>query len=275
MSATTRRDRAIGTLVGLALGDALGAPYEFRQPSPVNALAFGRGVFGTAPGAPTDDTDLAYRCALAVADYGPTEKACEDYGKRLAEWACNNPPDIGNQTAKAARVLKEGRRLSPDPQAQGNGSLMAVAALGVADAEPRIVKEFTNLTHPSARAIVTNYRFVQNIARGIESGNPHMLRAMPMPPNVRVAGPMMGWCRLSAGVAGAAIERTAQGQDPFDALVEAISLGGDTDTNGAITGALLGSVYGTRWIPERLRTQLVMADSMATLGAQIYEQRAQ
>lgn len=56
-------DRFTGALLGLALGDALGATYEFRRPPFEVAREFGTGVFGTAPGHPTDDSTLAAHCA--------------------------------------------------------------------------------------------------------------------------------------------------------------------------------------------------------------------
>ena len=45
-------DRYRGALVGLALGDALGAPYEFKSPPFIVEAVFRQGVFGTAPGHP-------------------------------------------------------------------------------------------------------------------------------------------------------------------------------------------------------------------------------
>jgi len=40
-------------------------------------------------------------------------------------------------------------------------------------------------------------------------------------------------------------------KDPEECLVQVVSMGGDTDTLGAITGALLGALMGTKWIPNR------------------------
>lgn len=38
---------------------------------------------------------------------------------------------------------------------------------------------------------------------------------------------------------------------PEDALINAVSLGGDTDTITSLTGALLGALHGAKWIPKR------------------------
>ncbi|MGH9036626.1 MAG: ADP-ribosylglycohydrolase family protein, partial [Acidimicrobiia bacterium] len=58
-------DRFSGCLLGVALGDALGAPYEFHRPPFEVAREFRPGWFGTAPGHPTDDSTLAVACAEA------------------------------------------------------------------------------------------------------------------------------------------------------------------------------------------------------------------
>jgi ADP-ribosyl-[dinitrogen reductase] hydrolase len=64
MSAVDLADRVRGSLLGLAVGDALGAPLEFmsrgaikREYGMLRELV-GGGVFGWRPGQGTDDSDL-------------------------------------------------------------------------------------------------------------------------------------------------------------------------------------------------------------------------
>ena len=53
-------DRAIGAGLGSAVGDALGAGYEFTNPAPDDPIEMiGGGPFGWAPGEWTDDTQMA------------------------------------------------------------------------------------------------------------------------------------------------------------------------------------------------------------------------
>jgi ADP-ribosyl-[dinitrogen reductase] hydrolase len=62
-------DRAAGTLLGLAAGDALGAGYEFTYPDRGTEVGMiGGGVFDWAPGEWTDDTQMA----LCIADVSAT-----------------------------------------------------------------------------------------------------------------------------------------------------------------------------------------------------------
>ena len=66
------RERAIGAVLGLAVGDALGAPFEFRRagqvPSPLPA--FELAWMGLPPGTWTDDTALARNLWLSLIDHG-------------------------------------------------------------------------------------------------------------------------------------------------------------------------------------------------------------
>jgi ADP-ribosylglycohydrolase len=44
--------------------------------------------------------------------------------------------------------------------------------------------------------------------------------------------------------------------DPEEAIVQAVNLGGDADTIGAMTGALVGALHGDNWFPVRWFDQL-------------------
>lgn len=65
------RDRALGALVGLAVGDALGTPLEFsrRDTKPPVTGMRGGGPFGLEPGQWTDDTSMAL-CVILAANLG-------------------------------------------------------------------------------------------------------------------------------------------------------------------------------------------------------------
>ena len=69
-----RLDRYRGSILGLAVGDALGAPLEFKRPGsfePVSDMSSG-GTFGLRPGQRTDDTSLALCLAESLALVFPT-----------------------------------------------------------------------------------------------------------------------------------------------------------------------------------------------------------
>lgn len=272
------QDRAIGSVLGLALGDALGAPFEFRRsndiPSPVPA--FELPWMGRPPGTWTDDTALARNlwCSL-VARRGFDG---DDVLERHLGWLATSPPDVGNQTrlalqeaargtADAARAVFE--RRGPEVSA-GNGSVMYCAPLGVAYARrPEVLHEvapaLSALTHWDERcrtACLAVTLAVAALVRG-EPGEGGVVEAIEA---IRgregaeelsylveaagvarpIDGPDQGFVLFTAGVAlrQAALER------PFvDGLLEVVAMGGDTDSNAAVTGALLGALHGRDALP--------------------------
>ena len=103
--------RAIGALLGSAVGDALGAPFEFgpagqfTESFPVSALGpdtemIGGGSFGWARGEFTDDTQMAVLQARSLLATGGVDGA--DPFERFREWE-RTASDVGNQTRAALR----------------------------------------------------------------------------------------------------------------------------------------------------------------------------
>jgi ADP-ribosyl-[dinitrogen reductase] hydrolase len=135
------RDRAAGSIIGLAIGDALGAPFEYRRrteiPDPLPA--FEEPWMGLPPGTWTDDTAMARNLWTSlIEERGAFEP--DDVLDRHLRWLATDPPDVGNQTRaalleamrgtpEAARAIFE--RRGPEVSA-GNGSAMYCAPLGVA-----------------------------------------------------------------------------------------------------------------------------------------------
>ena len=140
------QDRARGVLVGMACGDALGAPLEFGPvvPYPAQIAMTGGGSFGWKPGEWTDDTSMAIVIARAAAEHGGLGDAAMDaVAVGFHEWA-RTAPDVGNQTRNVlaaarfhgtdARHLTEAAAqfASTHARADGNGSLMRTAPVALA-----------------------------------------------------------------------------------------------------------------------------------------------
>ncbi len=56
-----------------------------------------------------------------------------------------------------------------------------------------------------------------------------------------------------------------------EAVLEAVNLGDDADTSGAITGQLAGAHYGIQGIPNRWLTTLHDADYITSMATQLYD----
>jgi len=130
-------DRYKGSLVGLAVGDALGSTVEFSTPGsfqPVKEMV-GGGVFQLEAGQWTDDTFMALCLAESLTMMGGFDPV--DQMSRYRKWrqegylssngACF---DIGNATAEAITRFGrtgEGYCGSTSPNSAGNGSIMRLS----------------------------------------------------------------------------------------------------------------------------------------------------
>jgi ADP-ribosylglycohydrolase len=88
-------DRVAGAVIGSAVGDALGAPFEFGPPG---ALSRGEEMVaggGWDPGEATDDTQMAVHLAESLLERGLD---LADIFARFQRWAAAEPKDIGLQT---------------------------------------------------------------------------------------------------------------------------------------------------------------------------------
>lgn len=94
-------ERAVGAVLGSAVGDALGAPFEFglpgvfheRFPDGAGAMCGGG---GWDPGEATDDTQMAVLVGESLLDQGGLD--LPDVFDRFRRWAASEPKDIGLQT---------------------------------------------------------------------------------------------------------------------------------------------------------------------------------
>ncbi|MGE2736085.1 ADP-ribosylglycohydrolase family protein [Mycolicibacterium vaccae] len=162
-----QRDRAIGVLVGMAAGDALGAGYEFDPPmetgQPVGMIGGGLGPF--APGEWTDDTSMA----VAIVEIAATcaELSAEkslDYIVERWHWWAQGAKDVGAQTSAVLRAAarkgicaRAARSVSAEQhrhtgRSAGNGSLMRTAPVALAylhdeEALASAAREISELTH--------------------------------------------------------------------------------------------------------------------------------
>lgn len=202
-TASGRRDRAAGVLIGMACGDALGAPYEFGPPlgADVAVTMSGGGSFGWEPGEWTDDTSMAIAIAEVIAAGLDllSSQAQDLIAARWSGWAMG-AKDVGNQTRSvlgAARRAAAGRRETVPAAADlahasrahhgrtgksgGNGSLMRTAPLALAflDDEAGLVRaahEVSALTHHDPEAGEACVLWCLAIRHGVLHGNLDGLR---------------------------------------------------------------------------------------------------
>ena len=271
--------RAIGSILGLAIGDALGAPFEFRRRSqvPFPLPAFELPWNGMPPGTWTDDTAMAMNLWTSLIDHGGALDLGDVMDRHLA-WLGSDPPDIGNQTRAALTLAWEGtadparvvfERRGPEVSA-GNGSVMYCAPLGIVRArQPELLVEeapaLSRLTHWDGRcqtACLAVTSAVAALVRG-EAADAAVLNGLAVVADReggeeleflvgeagrarQIDGPDMGFALFTAGIA---LQVAGEELDFEEGLRYVVGLGGDTDTNAAVAGALLGALHGIDAIP--------------------------
>jgi ADP-ribosyl-[dinitrogen reductase] hydrolase len=163
-----KKDRFLGCLVGLAVGDAYGTTYEFtnrlRMPIELPDEIIGGGPFNMKPGEWTDDTSMALCLAESLVEKGWD---IDDQMKRYIKWwqeGYNSVKgecfDIGGATRNALSSYNMTGNFVIDPQAAGNGVLMRLAPVPMFfhDAEDSVYTlshcAFQSaMTHPSSQSI--------------------------------------------------------------------------------------------------------------------------
>ncbi|HEY3322356.1 MAG TPA: ADP-ribosylglycohydrolase family protein [Planctomycetota bacterium] len=297
------RDRIVGGVLGLAVGDALGVPVEFRSRDdlvrePVHDMS-GPGTHHQPPGTWSDDSSLA----LATLDsllggYDPA-----DMMKRFCRWryqhymtARGSVFDCGITTHMAITRYRDGAPQGDwggEAEAEnGNGSLMRILPLSlyVHRSDPNTIVERSGevsaLTHAHIRSKLCCGYF-SLLIKAILSGQ-------PLHDAIRWAGqelgphvPALEKPILQDVLSG---EVTRRDRDAIDsggyvvhtleaslwcvarctdfsaAVLAAVNLGGDTDTTGAVTGALAGVLHGQQAIPEKWRRAIARADDVQALA---------
>ncbi|HEV8564098.1 MAG TPA: ADP-ribosylglycohydrolase family protein, partial [Actinomycetota bacterium] len=271
--------------------DALGAPFEGRRktqiPSPLPA--FELPWKGLPPGTWTDDTAMARSLSRSLVARRGLD--VDDVLRRHLEWFATSPPDVGNLTrtvlswardgvADASRRYVEER--GPEVSA-GNGSVMYCAPLGVAYARTperlhELAPALSAITHWDERcgtACLAVTLAVAGLVRGEDAeralidsvraceGREGAEELMELVDGAGVArpidGPDRGFVFFTAGVA----LRTAAHAASFEqGLLDVVALGGDTDTNAAVTGALLGAREGREALPPAWLARLADRDAI-------------
>jgi len=264
-------DRAQGCLLGQLAGDALGSLVEFQTPEQirreypksVRELADG-GTWNTIAGQPTDDSEMALLLARMLAVQGRYDP--EEARKAYIFWLDSGPFDCGMTVAGGLR----GR---PNPDSQANGAMMRISPLGIfgANHSPELVAEWARqdaaITHPHLVCQQANALLTMAIAHAIRQGcdgQDLYEQIVTWAEDVKVDGSLLEAVRGAAESPPAdyvhqqgwvltafrnALWQLLHAPNLEEAVVDTVMRGGDTDTNAAICGALLGAVHGRNAVP--------------------------
>ena len=283
--------RAQGCLLGHLAGDALGSAVEFQSageiarshPTGVTSLSDG-GTWDLIAGQPTDDGEMCLALARAIVSERAFKAAV--VGQAYVRWERSGPFDIGITTRKGIKALADGRLSQSDSQA--NGALMRVCPIGIfaagdPDAAARLAVEDAALTHPHPICRAASASYAAAIAVGISGGTAEdMVSAAERYAGDGSTGKIVRERLRTARYQGPAEYQEQMGwvltafQNAFfhllqgTPLAKAVSLtvghGGDTDTNAAICGALLGACQGRDAIPLQWRNAVLTCRPVQASG---------
>lgn len=303
----TTLDRYLGSMLGLAVGDAVGAQVEFMRPGDFEPVAdmVGGGVFGLPAGAFTDDTSMALCLAQSLVERGEFDPV--DQLERYLRWtgegymsSTGRAFDVGGTCADAILRFEATRQPycgSTNPNRAGNGSIMRLAPVPLFFArEPEKAVEMSaassRTTHGAPNA-VDGCRYLGALIVGAVNGasKEELLSPRYTPaPGLWERTPLAGAIREVADgsfvtkdppeIRGtgyvvdsleAALWAFHRGHSFQEGLMFAVNLGDDADTTAAVYGQLAGAFYGVSAIPQRFRDRLVMRDLIKELAVKLYE----
>lgn len=294
------RDRQRGALVGLAVGDSLGAAVEFKSPGefvPVTGYRSG-GPHRLNAGEWTDDSSLS----LALADsIGTVGWDIDDQARRYVEWwktgkySVNGRCfDIGITTSRAlSRFQQTGSAASSGSTSEsssGNGSIMRLAPVAIRyhhllpdDIEglSRFAEESSLPTHASDQCL-SACRYMALVLSGLIHGEDRekvlspdwaplvRLQALrPLNPLIQAVADGSFRKKQPPEIRGsgwvvasleAALWAFHDASSFEEAVLKAVNLGDDADTTGAVCGQFAGAYWGESGIPESLRSGLARFD---------------
>ena len=308
---TTKRERYLGTLVGVLCGDALGAPYETWDTKRVQEDLTRRGGLtafdypdpwersGVFPkGRPTDDSDHTAALAMSIVACGGVNQ--EDIFTRLrAVTFGHHSPLWDGKAVGAGKTTRNMLRPASWQESQvlgsvgafpSNGSLMRAAPLALYFGYEnvvcsRTVQKASEVTHRHPIANDCCFAYCRILGALLEGKEPwesfELARTGPYGgevaavltlPKIEPRDPEV-WPGRGAAVLTLQVACWAlvRARSFCEGLTDVIGIGGDTDTYGAVAGGLLGARFGIAGIPSEWRDVLLGRHVMEALAERLFE----
>ena len=280
------KSRAIASFLGLAIGDALGAPVEFKEPGEFKPVSDYRHshVWNIPPGYWTDDTSMAICLAECIIDRNTVDP--QDLLERFGRWytkgenyATGRCFDIGNTTrSNIEAYLKQGQTVAPNLHYQsGNGGIMRLSPVVIRWWHNTVWAEQmaevqSKTTHGSTECVACARELARMLSQAIQ-GEPLAAQLRTLLGNTDPR--MISNSGRAKDTLLAAQWCVATTDDFASAVLKAVNLGGDADTIGAVTGQLAGACYGVEAIPETWISGLHDVSRLTDLAEQLYWDSAQ
>ena len=298
--------RFIGSLFGLAVGDALGATAEFKPRGTFEAVTdiVGGGVYMLEAGQWTDDTSMTLCLAESLIESQGMDLShqLEKYllwyekGYLSSTGACFG---IGNTVKTALETfkrVKEPYSGPKEPQFAGNGSLMRLAPVALLYSDDlnvciKMCAESSKTTHRAQEAVEA-CEFFGSLICGAASGlSKEKLLSKDYIKGVKQKGGVSWSPNIDAIANGSYKEKSAADIQSSgyvihtleaalwafyhstsfeDGLIKAVNLGDDADTTGAVYGQLAGAFYGFENIPQKWTAKIALKEIICDCANMLY-----
>ena len=287
------RDRSKGCIIGLAIGDAFGAPVEFMDKGsfPKVEKYLSGGSFGLSKGEWTDDT--SQMLALMVSLHEQKGFVAEDFRDKLFLWLFDGLYTTrGKQIGAGKLTMKSlfhhrAKKTLISPfnldKHSGNGSVMRLAPIPVfyhqqgLDIVLQKSAESSMVTH-SSELCQQSCKYLGGVIHQLLSGSrkDHLFHSVKELTNdfdkefdklrrlniKELDVTNSGYCVSSLEAAMYAFLST---NSFLDGLVKVVNNGKDSDTVGAIYGQIAGAFYGYNQIPQELVSGLMKNNEIEVL----------
>ena len=272
------RDKAIGMFLGLAIGDALGAPLEFEEASPPNKLLTKYttgGAHNVSIGEWTDDTTMALAMAKSLIEKQTfdandiMQKFCNwhEKGEYSTRGRCF---DIGGTVGVALRsyskTLNNSEYLQPyrgrtARDSSGNGALMRMAPVIMVATDrfhaTQLATQQTLLTHGSNLCVEYSLMLAEELYFGYPIAR---FEKYKLPLDINENEVMSGgFVKETYQAAWWAFSTTNSFEE---CIIKAVNRGHDADTTGAVAGMIAGRYYGHSKIPDYFKENLMWYDDL-------------
>jgi|AFSR01.1.fsa_nt_gi ADP-ribosylglycohydrolase len=288
-----------GCLLGAAIGDALGFPFKglsaaeieeygrfesLREFQPVPSVR-------SAPGELADEGQLLLLTLESICTQRALDEA--DLIRRLKGWFQSHPKDMTPlvryvlsrlRSGESVAEASEGASFEPEFDPPDGGHLtrcIPVALYRVMDGARRQaeVTAVARITHWDTRAIQAALVLGEVVVQLVQGKPPTLEACLPSdvlpeiqqameassdPAQLDVSGSALG----ALGVGLWALKTATNFEE---GLIKVVSLGGATDTNAAVAGALLGAKWTRLALPQRWVYRLEGYVRLEVLGARLFE----
>lgn len=298
------RSKVRDAFLGLAIGDALGVPFELMkredlQKDPVTDMV-GHLAHDKPPGTWSDDGSMTFCTAESLLDGFDIERMGKSYLAWFDEghWSADGKAfGSGGTTRAALKKLREGHPAEGagriDPESNGNGSLMRILPLAFyldrikpSDSQMiRTISQVSSITHGHEIAKCACYyyvKFAMHLLQGYNKQQVYDIVKSQFPSishdlecvfqrliNHNIADLPSSEIRSDSYVVHsleAAIWCLMTSNSYKETVLKAVNLGGDSDSTAAIAGGLAGILYGLDDVPDHWMDSIARKDDIEELA---------